>query len=140
MAGAQGTEQVLVEKIDDFVEQFKVNPDVIKIDTEGYELNIFKGMKQTLEKSASVIVSELSEKFLQELGLSLRETLRFMEGCGYHCYVLGDQGRLVGYPIGSAHDALPASPVNVVFTKGAPVFEVIECPSKERDSSPTSCG
>ena len=54
-------EKVKVEKIDDFFYQKKINAiDILKIDTEGFELNVIEGAINTLQKTRIIIKEFLS--------------------------------------------------------------------------------
>ena len=50
-------EKVQVEKIDNFFNEKKINTiHILKIDTEGFELNVIKGAKETLQKTKIIIM------------------------------------------------------------------------------------
>ena len=49
---------VEVISLDSFTEENSISPDLIKIDTEGFELNVLTGSKNILEKSKPIIVLE----------------------------------------------------------------------------------
>lgn len=50
--------QVPMTTLDDYVEQTGVQPDLIKIDTEGNELNVIKGMLNLVKKVSPIIIFE----------------------------------------------------------------------------------
>jgi FkbM family methyltransferase len=50
-------EKVQVEKIDNFLNQKKINTiHILKIDTEGFELNVLEGAKEALRKTKIIII------------------------------------------------------------------------------------
>lgn len=50
-----------VRKGDDVIEEMKIRPSLLKIDTEGYESFVLKGLKKTLEQFRPAVVFELAE-------------------------------------------------------------------------------
>jgi FkbM family methyltransferase len=66
-------------------------PDLIKIDVEGFEINVFKGLKQTLAKHRPPIVFEHSLYRLKERGSSVDEVSGFLESLGYTVLRLSDR-------------------------------------------------
>lgn len=52
------TIEVNVKSLDSFVNEKNLEPDLIKIDTEGFELNVFIGAKETLNKKRPIIIFE----------------------------------------------------------------------------------
>tara|TARA_B100000029_G_scaffold106710_1_gene97434 strand:- start:148 stop:867 length:720 start_codon:yes stop_codon:yes gene_type:complete len=61
-----GKEKVKVEKIDNFCNQKKIKTiHLLKIDTEGFELNVIKGAKKTLKKTKVLIIEfQLNDMYL----------------------------------------------------------------------------
>jgi FkbM family methyltransferase len=66
-------------------------PDLIKIDVEGFEINVFKGLRQTLAKHHPPIVFEHSLYRLKERGSSVDEVSGFLESLGYTVLRLSDR-------------------------------------------------
>jgi hypothetical protein len=60
-----------------------VNPDIVKIDVEGAELKVLKGMRKTLEEAAPELLIEVHPKMMREFGSSPEELKDYIEGCGY---------------------------------------------------------
>ena len=52
---------ITVKKLDDYISEKNIIPDLIKIDTEGHEYEVFKGAKQTLIDNSMMIVFESVE-------------------------------------------------------------------------------
>lgn len=71
---------VKMKKLDDY--NFKL-VDFIKIDTEGYELQVLKGAKQTLIDYKPMIVVEMKEKNLAEFNVSPGDIDAYLRGLGY---------------------------------------------------------
>jgi len=51
-----GSESIEIVTIDDFVEQNKLNPGLIKLDIEGYELEAIEGALKTIEKFKPLLI------------------------------------------------------------------------------------
>jgi FkbM family methyltransferase len=67
--------------------------DVIKIDTEGAELNALIGLSETIDRDRPIIVSEFSPGILQGIsGCSGPEYLRFLIAKGYRIGVIEPDG------------------------------------------------
>ena len=62
----------------------KVN--IIKIDTDGHELEILKGAERTIKKFKPAIVLELSTYVMKERGIQFAEFEAFFKDCGYKLY------------------------------------------------------
>ncbi len=69
--------------VDRLVEMRKLDPGFIKIDVEGAEYAVLKGMKGVLLKNKPIILSELSNPLLKKNGTSSQEVIGFIEGFGY---------------------------------------------------------
>lgn len=75
-----GTEDVQVKKLDNF--GFK-RVDFIKIDVEGYELEVLKGAEHTLKVCKPIIVLETKDKHYERYGTNFREIKRWLEARSY---------------------------------------------------------
>ena len=77
-SSAGGYKPVPMTSVDLYAGQHNLAPDVIKIDTEGFELDVLKGAEKTLQKDTPALWIEVSgtthaavRKFLQNLGYRL---------------------------------------------------------------------
>ncbi len=78
--------QVKVTTLDRFVEQNNiVHIDLIKVDTEGFELFIVKGAENTLRKLRPTLFMEVSENLLQRAGTSGSQLIALLESLKYRC-------------------------------------------------------
>lgn len=71
---------VPVEKLDDIFENDKI--DLIKIDVEGFELEVLKGGIELLKKQLPVLIIEVSEQRENEAGVSPKEIADFVRSLG----------------------------------------------------------
>lgn len=60
--------------LDTYLLENNVQPNYIKIDVDGYELNVLKGLKQTITKFKPIMVIETNDDY---------EVLDFLKGCNY---------------------------------------------------------
>jgi FkbM family methyltransferase len=65
-------------RLDSFVSRQRIKPDVIKIDAEGYEYEVFRGGECTLRDPSTIIFLELHRKELLERGLLAKFTEKVM--------------------------------------------------------------
>ncbi len=112
-------------RLDDVFEMLSVVPDLIKIDIEGYEFEALQGMANTLKKYQPVVISELTDAFLIELGQSSRQLIEFMESLGYTCEILSDSSPSESRWITSQDKHLSSQQFDVVFRPNWPRGE--EC-------------
>jgi FkbM family methyltransferase len=63
---------------------------LIKIDVEGAELAVLRGMEGYLRNKRPNILVEVTNKFLNEMGDSEQSLLAYLKNLGYHCYVIGE--------------------------------------------------
>lgn len=105
--------RVMQAPLDEIFAAQGIRPDLVKLDVEGFELEALKGMRDSLARYAPVVICELTESFLRELGQSASELLAFMEALGYECETLCDPGRRPT----SAAPNLAADQQDVIFRK-----------------------
>ncbi len=67
----------------------------VKIDVQGYELPVCRGMSKTLEANPTIVVAlEYAPDSMRELGFDGLELLRFFEERSYTMHLIGRDGRL----------------------------------------------
>jgi hypothetical protein len=71
---------------------------VVKIDVEGAELLVLRGMTQTLRQLRPIIVLELVPDLLENLGTSKEEVLAFLSDFSYSIVDLGGHENYVARP------------------------------------------
>lgn len=81
------TQVVNIITLDQYAESKQLSKiDLIKIDVEGYELNVLKGGKQTLSAFKPVLFIELDDNNLKEQGHSAKELIRFVKQFNYQVH------------------------------------------------------
>jgi len=80
--------RVPVRVADDVLTPDLSGPATIKIDVEGYELHVLRGLRQTLVRLRPIVVSEVSGDYLRRAGTSVAELFAFMKSLGYAGYVV----------------------------------------------------
>jgi FkbM family methyltransferase len=83
----EGSVQVQTVRIDDIIDQ----SDFVKIDVEGAELGVLKGMKQLLEKSKPTVIMEFDRASIMEYGAKPKDIYDFMASLGYAILTLKGQ-------------------------------------------------
>ena len=89
---------------------------LIKIDTEGAELDIIKGGMNTIQKYQPKMICEINGFGLKQMGTSEREFREFMAQLGYHTYLITPE-RPYLYEITDQHSLTTQSVLNVLFCK-----------------------
>jgi FkbM family methyltransferase len=84
--------------IDALTGEFNLRPGFMKVDTEGAELLVLSGAKDTLKEYRPIIVSELSDMMLSARGHSAREVIAFLENVGYMVVDVNDMQPITSYP------------------------------------------
>jgi FkbM family methyltransferase len=65
-------------------------PDVVKIDVEGAELEVLRGMKNTLVKHKPVLIYEIDDQAMSRLEQKQTACQEFLHSCGYSTSLLED--------------------------------------------------
>lgn len=80
--------------LDSFCTKNSLTPDIIKIDVEGYELEVIRGAQTILEKYSPIILLELHLSYLDRRGIFPHQILNLLTDKNYKLYTLA------GKPIG----------------------------------------
>ncbi len=92
-AGASASRPVQIVKLDDFVPAQELNRvDLIKMDVEGYELNVLRGAKGILMKHKPILFIELDDNNLRDQGDSALALTEFLLGVGYKEIIEAESG------------------------------------------------
>lgn len=86
VSAGSGQIKVPVIRLDKFVtDQGIERVNLIKIDTEGYDLHVLKGAEATIDRFSPKLFVEVCDANLRNHGDSAREILRWLEDRGYRC-------------------------------------------------------
>lgn len=69
--------------VDDFVTQSSLKVSLLKIDVQGYEIEVLQGSLMTLSAHQPLVIIEIDKNSLDARGLEIREILGFIEQIGY---------------------------------------------------------
>jgi FkbM family methyltransferase len=79
--------------IDDFLAQYNINPDFIKIDIEGAEWKALNGMKKTLEnRNATILVEIHVDNLRDNFNTSYKKIIKLLMNYGYSIHELEHRG------------------------------------------------
>lgn len=78
---------------DDLVksEEFPV-PSILKIDVEGAELSVLKGLRETLKSECRLVYCEVHPEKLDAFGATESDVQGFLESCGFDVNIIHDRG------------------------------------------------
>jgi FkbM family methyltransferase len=76
--------KVTIRRMDDLVSEMNLPAvDLVKIDVEGAEHEVLRGMEQTLKRFRPVLVVEVHHQFLLQFGSTAASFLEWLAGLGY---------------------------------------------------------
>lgn len=98
-----------------------VHPDFVKIDVQGWELNVLRGMEATLRGSEALVFLEFWPDGLRRAGSEPAELFAFVRGLGMDFYAC-DDWRLLTEPmfLALASDVSGMNYVNLLASRAAP--------------------
>lgn len=73
---------------DKLCEENKFAPDIIKIDVEGHEVKVLKGLQKTISKHKPLIFLELHPDRIRQEFDQLQDIITILKDAGYNCYDL----------------------------------------------------
>lgn len=88
------TREVRVRRLDDYIGENINSPQrigLIKIDVEGFEFSVLKGLSRFLAVHKPVIVCEIKPWEVRNLGATLDEFAKYIKGFGYSTYVISTE-------------------------------------------------
>ncbi len=89
------SERVEMDTIDNFVLSNNLHKvDFIKIDVEGYEFNVLKGAKRTLERFKPKIICEIYQQNLESLNIRAKDVVNYVVSFGYNVFTFA-KGEIV---------------------------------------------
>ena len=81
------------QKLEDFFEEKEVCPTIIKIDVEGAELQVLKGMAVYLRDNNPIIVMEyITDKYQND---AHEKAIVFLNSLGFETFIIDSQGKLI---------------------------------------------
>jgi len=88
-----GTQRVLIKVADDMPEiQSLPSLDLVKIDVEGFEFQVLRGLAKTLHKHKPRIIFEYDDNYWRNNGQSIVDCYSFLQAIGYTIYQVSSVG------------------------------------------------
>jgi FkbM family methyltransferase len=96
--GDAGIKEVTIKVLDDFLQEKEnlIQINLIKIDVEGYEMNVLKGAKKTLLKYKPNLFVEIDNENLRKQGSNPTEVMTFLIDLGYEIIDLSTMQKISG--------------------------------------------
>ena len=87
VAAPRGEVDITVEKQsgDELCEKYSFAPDVVKIDVEGHELKVIRGMRSVFKEHRPLLFLEIHPAWIQREGQSVSELEALLHELGYAC-------------------------------------------------------
>jgi len=80
------------------IDSLNLNPDIIKIDTEGHELMVLKGGEKTINTLHPIIYCEYSQENTSQYGYNADDSLNLLKEWGYEIELIN--GNIIAkYPV-----------------------------------------
>ncbi|HMR92392.1 MAG TPA: FkbM family methyltransferase [Chitinophagaceae bacterium] len=95
---------------------------LIKIDTEGAELQVLRGMRHTIEKYQPVLLLELMNELLALFNHHATEIYDLLQGTGYKAYTIKKRNRLAPAMYGQTAYNMVFAPAGFTFPPGITIL------------------
>ena len=100
-AGTEGAIAVDLVSIDDLVKQGAIAPPtVVKIDVEGVEIEVLRGMSQTIQQFKPIIIYEIDDRVKESFNQKQEEADAFVRSLGYKITSLTDSYPEISWHVG----------------------------------------
>jgi len=97
--------------LSEFIEHNNINRiDFIKIDVEGAEYEVIKGMENAIKRFKPILLVEVNNDAQETHGLSSKALKEYICSFGYNCFDITEDGNLLESPLSKSHNV-----ENVVF-------------------------
>ncbi len=73
---------------DAFSSKVQLGPDLIKIDTDGFDFSVLKSFQNTIKQYSPVVQFEFTFRFAKQAGYSLNSKIKFLKDLDYETYVV----------------------------------------------------
>jgi FkbM family methyltransferase len=83
VSGEDATVQVPTRSLDDLCDELGVAPDLLKVDVEGFEIEVLEGARRTLASHQPALMLELHPYLLRRQGRTASEVTSLLEDLGY---------------------------------------------------------
>lgn len=91
--------KVHMVKMDSYIKEAKIKKvNFVKIDVEGFEMQVLLGMQKTLANYSPALLIEVVPQYLRSAGSSRKKLLEFLKSLGYKPFVFKKDGTLTKYP------------------------------------------
>lgn len=85
--GSSTSESIILKTLDQLANELNFNTvNAIKIDVEGYELNVLKGAHQTLQNKKPILLIEVDDFNLKQQNASIKEMFEFLTSLNYELF------------------------------------------------------
>ena len=84
---SRGRQEVDLVPLDDYAKEHNLYPTLIKIDVEGYEMEVLKGARHLLERRPKLAIEIHSPSDLARYGASAADLLKLLDLDRYECWI-----------------------------------------------------
>jgi hypothetical protein len=86
----EGDDKIIMMKVDDFCSLYNIIPDIIKVDTEGYEVRILQNAHEILSTHKPLIFMEGHNNFVYNYKNTVEELIDIAKKYNYKIYDMMD--------------------------------------------------